>query len=649
MKNLTLFVCFAFVSLFASQWVPYAHALINPSVQPRTFFDTYNGVYLAEVQNVDSANLSITLFLHGTAKGTAKPDSIVLKALDRKHLAEVLSVAKGQNVVIFAGRDRPRSAAQDVLCYVGGGKFIKARMADGDWELLGDADEGVDRGSADIMFGVFNGAVEQLWAMMEDFAKDRAYFPAVPFTRFSAAPLVKLDKPVRGVAVFDVNRDGSLDIVATSEAGARVFVQNAQAEFEDKTSEWGIEGIASRSVSLADANGDGAVDLLLDGLLYLQKNGKWERTEHFPAQVKVLSAAFVELNQDGYPDVVISRDGGGLAAFVNRLHEEKGFEDWTKTLALDQEESGAGGSGYFEAADWNGDGRTDLLYLSGPGYLLTAGESGSSMASVTLNEEGNEVDFGAAAAAPIVTPGTMAVLVPNAETKMLLEFDDKVEFRDIIRYGNEIQDDVPGLYMALAEDLNADGRVDLYISANAAGSPSFYVDNRGYGSFMMPDKYAQQPTFPSAMYNQAANGLAAGDLTGDGANDLVVGGKDGTLWIATNETLKERPEEFEVSTRLDERKQIMARLVTVRFEPTTGVVGARLELLDAEGQLVAARAIGSNIGTGCSGPHQVVFAVREPGAHKLRVRFSDGTSSEMAVDLSSEEPRHQTVTVSARK
>jgi hypothetical protein len=484
--------------------------------------------------------------------------------------------------------------------------------------------------------------------MMKDFSEDRAYFPAVPFTRFSAAPLVKLDKPVRGVAVLDLNRDGRLDIVATSEAGARVFVQNEQGEFQDKTSDWGIKGIASRSVSLADVNGDGAVDLLLDGVLYFQKNGKWERTEHLPAQAKVLSAAFVELNQDGYPDVVISRDGGGLAAFVNRLHEDNGFEDWTKTLALDRVENGAGRSGFFEATDWNGDGRTDLLYLAGPGYLLTAGELGSPMTSVTLNEE-DAMEFGAAAAAPIVTPGTMAGLVPNAETKMLMEFDNKVDFRDITRYGNEIQDDVPGLYMALAEDLNADGRVDLYISTKAAGSPSFYVDNRGYGSFMMPDKYAKQPTFPAAMYNQAANGLAAGDLTGDGANDLVVGGNDGTLWIATNETLKERPEKPEVSTRLDERKQIAARLVTVRFEPTMGVVGARLELLDSEERLVAARSIGSNVGTGCSGPHQVVFAVREPGAHKLRIRFSDGTNSEKAVDLSAEQPRHQVLTIPAGK
>jgi len=619
-----------------------ARALINPKVQPRHYFESYKVVLGCRVTKVDSGKLTATLEIENAAKGAAPAKTITLKAADPKLLEEILALGEGQLLVAFAGRDRPRSGVKDVVYYAGGGKWFKARLTDqaDQWELLADLDAGLEKGSADIGFGIFNGAVEQLWAMMQDLGAGRAYFPAKPAVRFSAKKIAKLDKAVHGVALFDLNADGRLDIVAASEIGVRVFLQNEKGEFDDRTVAWGLAGVKScKSVSLADADGDGASDLLLDGALYVQKGGRLEASDMIPKQSAVLSAAFVELNGDGKPDVVISRENGGLAAFVN---DGKAFTDATAKLGFDKKENGAGATGYFEAGDWNADGRTDLIHLTGAGLLLLNGEKG--FTATAIGQEGERYEFGAAAMAPIVEPAKSAAFIPMADGKMLIERDAD-GLRDITRYGNEIQDDIPGMLGALAEDLNADGTLDIYATTKASGTPSFFVMNRGYGSFMVPGKYTSEKTFPPEVFNQPASGLAAGDATGDGANDLLVGARDGTLSLLVNEILTDRPAAPDVSTALDERKQIAARLVTVRLAGKAGVVGASVKLTDAEGRLIAARQVGGNIGVGCAGPHQFSFAAREPGRHTVELTLPGGRKVTAPVDLSAAQPRHQTLTL----
>jgi len=198
--------------------------------------------------------------------------------------------------------------------------------------------------------------------------------------------------------------------------------------------------------------------------------------------------------------------------------------------------------------------------------------------------------------------------------------------------------------MTVAEDITADGRVDFYSASNEKGAPASHLMNRGYGSFLLPEKYAAG-LMPAEILTRSAWGVATGDVTGDGANDPVVRGLDGALWLAVNETLTDRKPTSEPGTLADERKQIQSRQLTVRLRGNLGALGARIDLKNASGILVGRRTLGGNVGVGCAGPLEIVFSAREPGSHSVEVRFFDGSTISQPADLSESSPRHQVTVI----
>ena len=620
------------------------HGVINPNLQPVHLAGRYVNVLSCRVVSVDKAALQVVLKVQGVSKGKFVPKEITLTAGDKNLAGAILTLRKGQTIVAYAGKKR-RRREKDILYYVGGGVWYTATMTDtpDKWTALGNADKGKDPTSSEIMFGTFNGSVESLWEMMQDTAKGVAYYPAVPLTRFSTKTIASLDKPVGGVAIYDVNADGRCDLFACSTGGNRLFIQDAKGEFVDSTESFGLTATTGASCSFADVDADGDADLLLDGVLYRQSNGKFKKSADVPPGGKALSAAFVEYNGDGYPDVVISRSDEGLSLYVNPGKGGGKFTDKTEAAGLAEEDNGEGLTGYFEACDWDLDGRMDLIYVAGPGYLLWQDADGVFESSeITDAEEGFE--GGTAAFGAIARPGVSSLYIVAGDRKHLI-CEDAGGLSDVTRQGNEIQDPVAGLKMAIAEDLNADGTVDLYAASGLKSISAFYVANRGYASFMLPEKYKGGKVVPPGVYNKTAWGLAAGDVNGDGAPDMLVGGLDGKLSLLINETLTDRPAKAEASRTHDIKMQIQTRIVTVKPGGAKGLVGGRLTLMDAKGKPVTHRWIGTNIGVGCCGPAQLTLAVRQPGSYTLHLQMGDRSVRKQTLVINEKTPRHQVLTL----
>ncbi len=623
----------ATVALAASLALP-AHALVNPQLQPIDLYERFNAVVALRVTAIDDEARTVTLAVTRICKGRFAPREVVIAlAEDDEKVRTAFEelIWEGQTLVAFVGKPR-RTHEGELLFYAGSGRWQVGAL-----ERLDDMSAWrwtEDLGNGD-MFGTFNGAAERLVEMMSDMARGRYYHPAVPLCQFR--PDLEIDtlpRPVRGVALYDVDGDGDLDVYACSEGGDRAYLQTSPLKFTDSTAELGLAGLASASVSFADVNGDGRADLLAGGAIRLGENKGFARSALLPAAAgeNLKCAAFVELNGDGWPDVVISKAGGGLTAWLNQGGR---FVEATARLGLDSDDCGAGGNGFFFAGDWNGDGRTDIFYAVRKGLLLLQDEQGRFSPSphrlqFDFKTGGDSQGLtGAGCFAPLWRPdGPDLIFSSEASVNFVVNVEGQMQ--DMSGYGNEITETSFGLLPVVAEDLNADGNVDLYAGSRLA-VPNMLYTNRGYGSFMTPHKYKPE-AFPGAAHQKGAWGVAAGDVDGDGANDILLGAPDGRLTLMMNDTLSLRqPKEH---AAYHDRKLEGAKIVSVRVSGKRGVVGADVRVVDASGEVAGRRVIGANIATGCRGPDTVNLVVREPGPYEVRVRYSDGFERVWPVDLS---------------
>jgi len=630
--------------------VPWASAMVNPALQPFHLFQQYKIVLGLRVVSIDADAKVVKLAIVECCKGQVPVKNVTMTLANEQVVAASGALLwEGETVVAFIGRTR-RGHEGDLMFYAGSGQWQEGQLEKPDdvsrWRW--------DKDLQQKQFGTFNGPADRLLEMMVDAREGRYFFPAVPFSKFKRAIVVdRFKEPVRGVAIYDLDGDGRPDIYACAASGNRAYLQVAPLQFEDRTKALGLSGAASPSVSIADVNGDEVPDLLAGGTIYLgsgTKERRFSKTSRLPpeAEKDLKCSAFVDVNGDGYPDVVVSRRGRGLAVYLNPGKNGGPFQDATASLGLAEKRCGSDSDGFFAAGDFNGDGRIDLFYAVGTGILLLQGADGRFQPLAhdlehDLDLKGEAKGCGGTASfAPLWRPDSMD-LAFSTEAGVHLLANVKGKIKELTEYGNEITETSFRQLALIAEDLNADGNVDIYV-ASRQNLPSKYYVNRGYGSFMCPNKY-KSGIFPAEAMDHGAWGLAAGDVNGDGTNDLLIGGMDGSVMLLENGVLEERfgKENPTLQEQVLQRTQIL----TVRPRGKIGVLGASISLADAAGRIVAVRTIGGNIAIGCCGPDTVNIAVREPKKYVLTVRFSDGLARTWPVDLTT--PRRHVIMDATRE
>lgn len=624
-----------------------SHALVDPSLQVSDVAGRYRHIVTGTITDIDNQDRLLTIDVDQVVAGDFSGDELVVEV----PLPEDDGFGGGSGTDLH----QEAVAGQVVVAFLGsrGRRGGRGLLYQGmEWhELQVDKADPTrwtwSRGLGDQMKGTFVGDAAQLARLVVDHHEGRDFFPATPFTRFQPERVIGTwRESLRGVAIADVDGDGRPDLIATSDDGCRVYLQADDLTFHDRTEELGLAGTTARSVSVADIDGDRHVDLLFDGQLFVQRDGRFVASEQLPdaAAQDVKVSAFVDLNGDGWTDVLISREGGGLAAWLNPGPGADVFSDATTELGFDTPEAGAGETGFVIPGDWNGDGLTDLFFAAGDGVLLIQHAEGGyrpgpDMPRLSLRTSRRDEPglTGAGTFAPLWREDSVDLAVPNDSSLALITNQDG-DMVDKMRVGNESNIARTRQLATLAEDLNMDGYVDLFTFTRDADRRNIFHTNRGYGSYMVDELYTQHPIIPGDAYETGQWGIAVGDVDGDGATDLLLGGADGKLRLVLNDALAERvPQENDVH-----QQQVLNRTAIVAIDPTPGrgVVGARITIADADGETITWRRLGDAVLTGCSPLHQARIAVRQPGPIQVTMRWSDGVVASTELVLEPGEVTH---------
>ena len=415
-------------------------------------------------------------------------------------------------------------------------------------------------------------------------------------TAFAQTPtFARTDYPFLGNdhIVFDLNRDGRMDLAGTGLTTARVMIGNGDGTFQPRVEYPATTSGQPQALAAGDFNRDGVPDLILAindptigfALITGRGDGSFNAPVHFAnvAGADSPAIAATDLDNDGNLDVVA---GHSFACYVapcataTTITVMRGRGDGTfnaaSVVAVGVETAAIG------VGDFNRDGFKDLALASSRGRVRVllgrgdgtfAGQTLTLIAEESLGMNNTDIDV-ADVNADLIDDLVVALAVNGSRTVILIGNGDGT-FREL-PFIQEPAIRIPQ-YQAVA-DYNGDGRLDLALSL-AWGSQGLMEIRNGNGDgtfgplvlyFAPPDK-------------SSIGGLkvASGDFNGDGKADIALGWGGASIGLAvlrntTGAASPARPSAPSLLSPAD--GAIAAQPVTLDWTDVSGAVSYQVQV-----------------------------------------------------------------------
>ena len=365
------------------------------------------------------------------------------------------------------------------------------------------------------------------------------------FTDVAAQAGVTNDRWGFGVTIGDYDNDGWPDIFVANYGKNRLYHNNHDGTFTDVAEKAGVTlGNWSAGATFGDYDGDGLLDLFVSGYVHFDRNRlPYPRSE----VVSFADCAFRGIGNltcgprglEGEPDHLFHNNGDGTFSDVT---EKAGVGDKSKYYGL---------TAVF--VDIDDDGKPDLIVAndSTPNYLYRNRGDGtfsdeSYMSGFALNKDGREVAGMGIAIGDYLDNGKIDLLVTDFsdDAKVLYRNDGDASFTDVsVRAGID-RISIPFLsWGAGFIDYDNDGLKDIFIVnghvfpiADHSDWGSTYAQrpllfrNTGHGKF----EYVPPVKDTGLAVITSARGAAFGDLFNNGKIDVVITPIDGPPILLRN-------------------------------------------------------------------------------------------------------------------
>jgi len=338
-------------------------------------------------------------------------------------------------------------------------------------------------------------------------------------------------------AVGDFDRDGDIDIAATTDNPDRVSIlrNNGDGTFQPGTA-WGFNtgsGSGPQDIAAMDWDADGDLDLIvvlqdINTLRVYLNNGSGSFAASTSVNVGNGAQGLAAADIDGDGDIdfsLVNRIDGpnGTATIV--VNNGSSFSTFTLAGGEDLRTSTLG--------DFTGDGKPDLAFaIHDQRQVRVYRNNGSGGFNTPVDLfQGNQVRPEGVLATDIDGDGDVDLLVSNS--------DDVLAFNFVTVWRNNGTGTLTGPFnyqtqgidpgALLAEDLDGDGDLDV-VTPNVTGATLSILHNDGSGNLTL----SQTPLATGGHPDH----VSAGDFNGDGSLDLTVTNRDaGTMGVYMNNSV----------------------------------------------------------------------------------------------------------------